>query len=132
MVKPMGDQLISYRAEACGMWPLLLFITRIFEFYEEEPTNKVSLYCNNESLVDKIKNRSRPDFPNDSLESYWDIIIHNIIILLKQYNQSIKWIASHQDDDKDFKDLTLPSQLNCEADKLADAAHKIHPPTAPF
>ena len=122
-----GTPMTSHRAEAFGMWSVFVFVTRIFQFYNKDPTGQVSLHCDNEALVNtvnKIITRARPDFPNDTLEADWDII-HEIVLLLRAHDQSVSWIASHQDEDTPKEDLPLAAQLNCEADTLADEAHAI-------
>ena len=66
------------------MWSVFVFVIRVFQFYNKDPTDKVYLHCDNEELVNtvnKIVTRARPDFPNDTLEADWDII-HEIVILL--------------------------------------------------
>ena len=128
--------MTSHRAEAFGMWSVFVFVTRIFQFYNEDPTGQVSLHCDNEALVNtvnKIITRARPDFPNDTLEADWDII-HEIVLLLRSHDQTVSWIASHQDEETPTEDLPLAAQLNCEADTLADEAHAIRQfhPTAPY
>ena len=117
------------------MWSVFVFVIRVFQFYNKDPTDKVYLHCDNEELVNtvnKIVTRARPDFPNDTLEADW-YIIYEIVILLRSHDKSVSWIASHKDDNAPKEDLPLAAQLNFEADTLADEAHKIRKfhPTAP-
>ena len=67
------------------MWSIILFIVRIFEYHEEDPTDALLLVCNNESLVNtvnKITKRKRKEFPNETLEADWDVITE-IVLLVK-------------------------------------------------
>lgn len=124
--KAYGYPMTSHRAEAYGMWSILLFIIRVYEFGNKIPLEVISLVCDNSSLVDtvnKIVNRQRKPFPNETLQPDWDII-NEIVSLLKTSKQSIEWIKGHQDEKKPKESLPLPAQLNCEADELANAAQE--------
>jgi len=62
-------------------------------------------------------------YPNSTMESDWDILaeIRSSMLELsaKQY-PTIRHIKGHQDAHRPFKDLSLPAQLNCKADALAE------------
>ena len=73
--------------------------------------------------MNKIINRQRKQFPNETLEPDWDII-NEIVSLIKNSKQSIEWIRGHQDEKMPKERLPLPAQLNCEADELANAAQE--------
>ena len=116
--------MTSHRAETFGMWSLILFTVRIFEYHEEDPTDALSMVCDNESLVNTVNiitKRKRKEFPNEPLEADWDVI-NEIVMLIKRYDQSIVWIKGHQDEKKKREELSLKAQLNCEADELAEEA----------
>ena len=123
-----GYPISSFRSESFGIWSILLFLQKLFEFFSIPlPTNHLQLVCDNKSLVNtikKIQNQARPMFPNDTLASDWDIV-NEIIILCKNLEPSIAWIKGHQDDERPVEKLPLPAQLNCEADALADKAHEF-------
>ena len=89
--------MMPHRAEAFEMWSLILFIVRIFEYHEEDPMNALSLVCDHESLVttvNKITTRKRKEFPKETLEADWNVI-NEIVLLVKQYDQSILWMKGH-------------------------------------
>ena len=124
--KAYGFPMTSHRAEAYGMWSILLFIIRLFEFHNEDPSKVLSLVCDNSSLVDtvnKIAKRKRKQFPNETLEPDWDVI-NEIVSLIKNSKQTIEWIRGHQDEKMPKARLPLPAQLNCEADELANTAQE--------
>ena len=89
--------------------------TGTVNYHEEDPTDALSLVCENESLVNtvnKITKRKRREFPNEILEADWDVINEIFIV----------WIKGHQDERKKREELSLKAQLNCEADELAEGA----------
>ena len=92
---------------------------------EEDPTDALSLVCDNESLVNtvnKITKSKRKEFPIKSLEADWDVM-NEIVLLVKQCDQSVVGIKGHQDEKKKRKKLTLlEAQLNCAADEFAEEA----------
>jgi len=49
--KAYGFPMTSHRAEAYGMWSILLFIIRLFEFRYQNPSNVLTLVCDNRSIV---------------------------------------------------------------------------------
>jgi len=119
--------MTSFRAEAFGMWSILLFVIKAHKFFNLPSKDKLSLYCDNKALVNMIKHlmdQQRPQFPNDTLKPDWDII-NEIVLLLKATPQKVSWIRGHQDNDKDLEEIPLPAQLNCEADELASEVHDI-------
>ena len=52
--KAYGFPMTSHRAEVYEMWSILLFIIRLFEFHNQNPTNVLSLICDNSSLVNTV------------------------------------------------------------------------------
>ena len=126
--KAHGYPMTSYRAEAFGMWSILLFMIKGFEFLQLPTSPQIlELYCDNEALVKKINTlivQARPVFPNETLQSDWDIV-YEIVRLLKISLQKVSWIKGHQDEDIPKDQLSLPAQLNCEADELAELAHSL-------
>ena len=120
--------MTSFRAEAVGVWSILLFVIKAHRHFNLSPNNKVSIHCDNKALVnmiDHLLQRERPQFPNDTLKTDWDII-NEIVSLMKSSKQRITWIKGHQDEGKRVDELSLPAQLNCEADALANEIQQ-HP-----
>lgn len=58
-----------------------------------------------------------------SPESDLIAIIHPLITNTSLLQADIRWIKAHQDNNKEYAELDLPAQLNCDADKLAERAH---------
>ena len=82
--------------------------------------------CDNSSLVNtvnKIADRQRKKFPNETLEPDWDVI-SEIVSLINNWKQIIEWIRGHQDEKMPKERLPLPAQLNYEADELANTAQE--------
>jgi hypothetical protein len=69
-------------------------------------------------------------FPNATLDSDWDVIaeLWNTLESLND-NSSISFehIKGHQDDKIDYQELSLPAQLNVDADRIADSFLENHP-----
>ena len=126
--RAFGFPMTSFRAELFGIYALTKVIYQIFDQY---PIGiHVCSHCDNKAaikLINKLLHRTRPPFPNDTLTSDWDIL-HAIITLLQSKESpllNLRWIKGHQDKEEDYADLSLPAQLNCDADKLANQAHNL-------
>ena len=99
---------------------------QIIQIHDQNPSNVLSLVCDNSSFVNtvnKIADRQRKQFPNETLEPDWDVI-NEIVSLIKNSKQTIEWIRGHQDGKMPKERLSLPAQLNCEADELANTAQE--------
>jgi hypothetical protein len=82
------------------------------------------IICHNEGLLIRIEEASEWEYltPNVTLRAEWDIES----VFLEQHHKMdfqfiFKHVKSQQDDDADLASLTLESQLNVKADKLATA-----------
>ena len=49
-----GYPMTSFRAEAYGMWSILMFVIKANKFLNLPPENKLLLYCDNKALVNMI------------------------------------------------------------------------------
>ena len=78
--------------------------------------------------MDNVNSQSQHSdhFPNDSLAADWDVV-HEIVESRRQLNHppTITHIKGHQDKHKSYEQLSLPAQLNVDADALADS-YMIH------
>jgi hypothetical protein len=113
----------SYRAEAYGLLSLVVYIWRMVTFHEGNHHTDVRSFCDNQSLVErlnKLKNRKRPMFPNDTLGSSWDVIQAIESHLQKLTNWSLTHVKGHQDQGDGQQMLSLEAKLNIRADKLAE------------
>ena len=90
------------------------------------------LVCDNQSMTKKAALRPNREkiYPNSTMEAEWDILAE-IWETLEQLERSrpisITWIKGHQDDTTQKDNLSLPAQLNIEADELADQYIQNHP-----
>ena len=119
--------MTSFQAEAFGICSILKSVCHLFEPGQGD-LPPLKLVCDNEALVDninKLLNQERPEFPNDTIKSDWDVIQHIRTTHQQVPMVRISWIKSHQDNGTPFDELTLPAQLNCEADELAREAHTL-------
>jgi hypothetical protein len=113
----------SYHAEISGCNAALLFILHAFQFCQQPlPPGILQIYCDNEGFVKKINKfrEFRISAESCCLHSEWDILI-SVHRLCHRFPSppSITHLLGHQDRQNDFDDLSLPSQLNVEADALA-------------
>ena len=127
-----GKTLSSYGAEGCGllsMCRLLLHLKLKFQV-RLQPCH---LYCDNKSMLDRIgkppADLSRVP-PNSTLESDWDVLTQ-IWTTLQEFEDSeaptFTHVKGHQDKKKRYSNLSLPAQLNVDADRLANRYLQDHP-----
>jgi hypothetical protein len=143
----------SYRAEAYGMLSAFRFLFRLQEFTDDTLGEGFHLYCDNESLVQNVSDIAAPpeaDIPWEDIHlnvdpdaeyrlksrmgvttsSDWDVLqeIHTTRMTLKAETKGVLWIKGHQDEKTPYEALTLPAQLNVDADRLAVEHHETHDP----
>ncbi|KAG7348858.1 hypothetical protein IV203_011455 [Nitzschia inconspicua] len=82
----------------------------------------MQVFCDNEALVEnvnKAREQSRPQFPNDALKASWDVL-QAVVRLAKLLPQkTFHHIRGHQDTQVALDKLSRPAKLNVQADKLA-------------
>jgi hypothetical protein len=75
-------------------------------------------------MVDKVNDVSSYEYiyPNTTFDAEWDVIaqIVHTVEALRPRSPKIQHIFGHQDRDRDYFELSLPAQLNCDADALAE------------
>jgi ribonuclease HI len=117
-----GFRTSSFRAEGYGVLSYLRLIYRAFEFTANQLPTSLKIHTDSESIVDQVKTTLEFPFyyPNQTLSADWDII-QAIVSTLKQFPRipPLEWIKGHQDRNRSVQSLSLPAQLNVEADELA-------------
>ena len=90
------------------------------------PTTEVrgyTQYCDNEGVVKSIQSALKYDnyYPNTTMAADWDVI-HEIVVSIKDLPTplTVLHIKGHQDDQIPYDDLSLPAQLNVDADSEAE------------
>ena len=127
--RAVGYPMTSYRAEAFGLWSILLFLTRTRALFNIPYSEYITIYCDNDALVEMVNARyaqERPTFPNETLLADWDIR-QEIELLMDVNHQTISWVKGHQDEKTPYEKLPLDAQLNCNADELANKAQDLQP-----
>jgi hypothetical protein len=123
----------SYRAEEYGMIGRLLFLHHLYLYcghLQLLPLHKI--YRDNLGLITKVNKLLlfRLASTQAALHSKFDVLatIHDI---LKDFSlpPTISHIKGHQDNPKPYEDLSLPAQLNCDADVLATNELQNYPIT---
>jgi hypothetical protein len=122
-----GYPMQSYRAEGYGRMSLLLFLAHYIRFYNIKPAAdlRVTSYCDNSSLL-----KAEEEFHTRNVDSAsWYLKPdHDVIMTLSEVREGLPFqlisrhVNSHQDDERDFADLTRPEQLNVLAYHRAMAA----------
>ncbi|KAG7345852.1 hypothetical protein IV203_004919 [Nitzschia inconspicua] len=111
----------SYHAEAYGKCSILQFLFLLREYYDLTLA-PMQVYCDNEALVEtvnKAREQSRLQFPNDALTASWDVV-QAVVRLAKLLLQiTFHHIKGHQDTQVALDKLSRPAKLNVQADKLA-------------
>jgi hypothetical protein len=92
---------------------LLLFLTHYIRFYNIKPAAdlRVTSYCDNSSLLEAEEEFHTRDVNSSSWYLNPD---HDVIMTLSEvraFRFISRHVNSHQDDERDFADLTRPEQL---------------------
>jgi hypothetical protein len=116
--KTCPDTASNYRGELIGGM-ITSHILQVASLYSSS-TNVIHIFCDNMGV---IHHASHPDSSISSKQSQADVLL----AFTKNLSTSrLKWqyhhIYSHMDDTSEFKNLSLPEQLNVMADKLAQEA----------
>jgi hypothetical protein len=122
-----GYPMQSYRAEGYGRMSLLLFLTHFIRYYGIKTADDlcVTSYCDNSSLLKAEEEFHTRDVDSSSWYSKPD---HDVIMTLSEVRKELPFqlisrhVKSHQDDEREFDDLSRPEQLNVLADHGATAA----------
>ena len=128
-----GYAISSYRAEAFGMLSLLRFLMRMTEMHQTvaKRAKPPYLVCDNQSLVRSVTRMTEfpTIFPNTTMEAEWDCLaqIVQAVKSLGEVAPTIDHIAGHQDEETPYEQLSIPAQLNCDADQLANAYLQDNP-----
>ena len=123
----------SYRAKGYGMLCGLLFLKHLCLYCGHINSMPLqTVYCDNLGLITKVNKllQFRLAPTQAALHSEYDVLA-TIHFLLQAFPQlpTISHVKGHQDDDTDYEDLSLPAQLNCDADVLATAELRDYPTT---
>ena len=127
-----GMDPTSYRAEGYG----LLSVCRLLHHLRNQfqlTLESCSIHCDNKSMVNRVNDRPKNldrIYPNDKLSAEWDLLMEiwrSLEILDTEQTPSFTHIKGHQDDKTPYARLTLPAQLNVDADHWADQFIRNHP-----
>jgi hypothetical protein len=112
----------SYRAEAYGLLSITTFLHLMGNYYNHQvpPTE---IWCDNMAVVNTVNRkivRTRPEFPNETLQPSWDIIEAICATIKLHPDVSLHHVKGHQDNLRDVRELSFPSQLDVQVDLLAN------------
>ena len=112
----------SFLDEAYGLLSYLRFLYRVRQYTQAPLPKQNIIYTDSASLIEKLGEiRKWPYFfPNTTRDPDWDILQQIIFSLcLFPLLPEICFVQGHQDDDHPYTTLSLPTQLNVDADHLA-------------
>ena len=141
-----GYCLTSYRAEATGMLSVSRFLLRLAEYTALSPSTWHTTYvCDNNALasvVNKMLTFIRRVCPVEQAEDLpmplnplipdWDILSELYCTICTWEHLLVVHVKGHQDSNLAYAKLSLPAQLNVDADKLASAYHDFDPDPKPW
>jgi hypothetical protein len=108
------------------------FLYHLARYCNARILNPLIYTSDNKGLITRMNQRLQYDacFSNATLAPDWDLTeaIHDSIQHLDE-SPTFQHVLGHQDDDKEYTDLTLPAQLNVDANEAAGAFHWSHSPT---
>jgi hypothetical protein len=122
----------SHRAEGTGMLSAARFLYHLSHYCNTQILNPLVYTSDNLGLITRMNQRLQYDqcFSNATLAPDWDLteaIYDNIQHLSTK--PTFQHVLGHQDDHTSYTQLTLPAQLNVDADEAAGAFHWSHAPT---
>jgi hypothetical protein len=110
----------SYRGELVGLMAIHLLLLAINKV-TPTLTGSIHIYSNCLGTFDKVKN-----LPPSCIPAGWSHsnVLRNILINCRNlfFDRLYSHVKAHQDDIKECRNLTRPSQLNCTMDYHAKAA----------
>jgi exonuclease III len=128
-----GGHPNSFRSEAYGTLACFRCIYQLTKTLTITSTQSLTHHLDNRSVIRRTKRcmAATTPSPNDNLRPEHDII-KEIVTTMKMlpFKVTLKWVKGHQDTSTSPAQLSLPAQLNCEADRLA-GTHPI-PDNLPF
>jgi hypothetical protein len=133
-----GNDPSSFRSEATGLLAILLFLLNIRVFFDVTLDCSLSLYTDNKGLVSVLPAMAQPfQSPLASFRADWDLLqaLASTIKQISTVPVTVHHVKGHQDRARTVASLSLPAQLNVEADSLATDfnAALTHPlPVIPF
>ncbi|KAI2511880.1 hypothetical protein MHU86_2396 [Fragilaria crotonensis] len=125
-----GATVDSYRAECSGMLAILRFLIRLAEYSEMFGEWTGTIGTDSQSLLDRLFGKQKEGQepleyvathlqPLDVLTPEWDLLIEIQASLRRLPDIRLQYVKGHQDNDTPYQRLSLMSQLNVDADKLA-------------
>ena len=112
----------SFHPEAYGLLSYLRFLYRVSQYTQSLLPKQNIIYTDSASLIEKLGEiRKWPYFfPSTTMDPDWDVL-HQIIFSLCLFPSlpEIHFVQGHQDDDRPYTTLSLPAQLNVDANHLA-------------
>ena len=105
-----------------GLLSYLRFLYRVSQYTQSPLPKHNIIYTDSASLIEKLGEIRKwlYFFPNTTMDPDWDVL-QQIIFSLRLFPSlpKIRFVQGHQDDNCPYTTLSLPAQLNVDADHLA-------------
>ena len=128
---PCDGRPSSLRSEAAGMLAATLFFALLHHWQQLDlPSLEFHFYADNMELIQRQQDHKTyiDPYPNATLKAEFDLVEQIYLTIQKYQLKAIfRHVKGHQDDKCEYKDLSLESQLNVDADALAAAAYSKSP-----
>jgi hypothetical protein len=130
-----GSQASSYRAKGYGVVSMTRFIQRLKWFSESSSRWRLTFASDNKGFIIKATQAMSYNvpYPNVLMDSDYDLVDEVVhAVRNAQIKATFEHVLGHQDDGTAFEELDLLSQLNVEADRLADVFRQNDPSCRPY
>jgi hypothetical protein len=103
-------------------FPITTFLQLLGKYYQVPPTE---IWRDNMAVVNTVNRkivRTRPEFPNETLQPSWDLIQAKCVTIKLYPDMSlhhVNHVKGHHDNLRDVRELPFQSQLNVLVDLLA-------------
>ena len=117
-----GSSPSSFHAEAYGLLSCLRFLYRVSQYTHSPFPMETILYMDSDSLIAKIAETKKWPyfFPDATMDPDWDVLQQIITSRHLFPSLPVLWfVKGHQDVDCPYVTLSLPAQLNVDANHLA-------------
>jgi hypothetical protein len=122
----------SHRAEATGMLSGARFLYHLTQFCAQPITRPTTFTTDNRGLLTRIRQRNEyiTNFATATLAPDWDLVedLHRALSHFP-LPPEFAHVKGHQDEKQSYDKLTLPAQLNVDADHAAGNFQWNHAPT---
>ena len=119
----------SFRSEAYGVLATMKWLQRAIVTEPPPADTTITHYLDNQSVIQCLDRMTWLSWraPNQRLQPEQDVLDEiQTIVRAMPIQIEFKWVKGHQDSGASYHLLSLPAQLNCDADQEANSYHEHH------